>query len=215
MASDTGVRGEGLRAGVFGVAVGPPNPGGIQGVEISGDGVIGDAGGGSGTGVVGRAGTGRGVFGLSTAGRGVEGGSREDDGVVGMTNAFGKSGVFGLNTLPENATPRPGHGGEFPEPAGPSDAYGVTGFCDHPSGAGVNGGSRFGSGVIGHSENGYGGTFVMGPSTRGAQVRLVPSLNTGSPTDGNHQAGELYVDSHANLFFCKVEGVPGVWVQIA
>jgi hypothetical protein len=48
-----------------------------------------------------------------------------------------------------------------------------------------------------------------------APLRLLPAETAGVPASGYHQVGELFVDSHGNLFFCKVTGSPGTWVKIA
>lgn len=67
-----------------------------------------------------------------------------------------------------------------------------------------------GSGVIGYSGNGIGGTFAGG----GAPLRLQPASAEGAPTTGNHQQGELYVDSSGTLWLCTADVAPGSWVEV-
>jgi hypothetical protein len=78
------------------------------------------------------------------------------------------------------------------------------------SGPGVVGMSGTGDGVLGFS-SGYGGNF-KGAS---APIHLYPSQLPGSPSTGNHQTGELYVDSNGLLWFCAGSGTPGTWKQVA
>ena len=71
-------------------------------------------------------------------------------------------------------------------------------------------------GVYGQGgSGGYGGQFEGGF----APLRLVPqSADTGRighPTTSPHSAGEFYVDTQGSLFYCKVTGTPGTWVQLA
>jgi hypothetical protein len=47
-----------------------------------------------------------------------------------------------------------------------------------------------------------------------AAVQLGRSSFSGPPTSGTHEAGELVLDANANLYLCKVSGVPGTWNQI-
>ena len=114
---------------------------------------------------------GAGVFGFSDVGAiGVKGFSAANDGIVGESKAALKSGVFGLNTELTGA------------------AFGVSGSCDSPDGAGVNGFSNHGGiGVRGSSHTGTGGVFS---SDNSAQINLVPKLDK-LPRDG--KAGDLLV----------------------
>lgn len=123
-----------------------------------------------------------GVNGSSDTGVGVKGTSKTNDGVVGLSNIELRSGVFGENK-------------ELNE-----RAYGVTGSCDSPKGAGIRG----------ISDDGYGGDFRGGL----APLRLVPAKTPGHPTKGNHQSGEFFVDSDGELFFCKKGGTPGDWFRV-
>lgn len=66
--------------------------------------------------------------------------------------------------------------------------------------------SGTGSGVVGTSAHGRGGRF----SGSAAQIQLMPSTAGGHPTTG--QSGDLFVDSHHRLWFCK-GGTS--WVQVA
>jgi len=101
-------------------------------------------------------------------------------------------------------------------------ATGVFASSTSATGAGVIGHSGKGSGVIGKSDQGPG---VLGMSEIGvggefggtsAAIRLRPAEGgEGFPKSGDHQVGELFLDSKANLFFCVTSGKPGVWVQFA
>jgi hypothetical protein len=125
---------------------------------------------------------GAGVNGFSDEGVGVKGHSKRNDGIVGSSAFQGKSGVFGFNTKPTGA------------------AFGVSGTTDSPDGAGV----------LGFSDQGYGGNFRGGR----APLRLEPANTAGRPTTGDHQRGELFVDSTGELFYCKVGGTPGTWFKV-
>jgi hypothetical protein len=78
------------------------------------------------------------------------------------------------------------------------------------------------SGLYGYGVNGA--TGVTGDSTTGvgailsgglAPLRLTPSGATGAPAASAHTAGELYVDSNGDLFYCTAGGTPGTWVQLS
>jgi hypothetical protein len=138
-----------------------------------------------------------GVFGRCdlSGGAGVGGRSEGVDQVTG----FGGTGVIGTSQAGDGvlgATNKAGRSG-------------VVGLND--SGTGVFGRSGTGFGVDGFSGQLYGGHFTGGL----APIRLVPSQSAGAPTAGNHQVGELFVDSSGSLFFCKVSGTPGTFVKIA
>jgi hypothetical protein len=132
-----------------------------------------------------------GVQGVSTHGVGVNGASSNNHGVVGEASRA-RSGVYGLNL--HSSDP---HGLDQAE----RTSYGVTGHAD----------DFYGIGVRGMSKHGYGATLQGGQ----APLRLLPAETAGAPASGAHQVGELFVDSHGNLFFCKVTGVPGTWFKIA
>lgn len=186
-----------------------------------------------------------GVAGESKDGIGSRGHSAENNGVVGLSDASGKSGVFGFNTN----TKQQGTG------------YGVFGRCDASNGAGVEAESGHGVGVRGHSglndaivglsdansrsgvygfnsspkgvaygvfgrANSTGGAGVAGASENGyggsfrggqAPMRLQPSSSQGAPTSGDRLTGEFYVDSAGNLYFCKTGGAGAAakWVKLA
>ena len=80
-------------------------------------------------------------------------------------------------------------------------SYGVTGHADDVRGIGVRG----------MSKHGYGATLQGGR----APLRLLPAETAGVPASGDHEVGELFVDSNGDLFFCKVKGTPCTWVKIA
>jgi hypothetical protein len=175
-----------------------------------------------------------GVAGESKDGIGSRGHSAENNGVVGVSDAEGKSGVFGFNTKQQ----------------GTGTGYGVFGRCDASNGAGVEAESGHGVGVRGHSRlndaivglsdansksgvygfnsspkgvaygvfgraDSAGGAGVAGASENGhggsfrggqAPVRLQPSDSPGAPATGARLSGEFYVDSAGDLYFCKTGG---------
>jgi hypothetical protein len=195
---------------------------------------------GSGTGVFGTSGEGAGVRGSSREGNGVIGTSMAGDGVVGGSDADVKSGVFGFNTLQTGAAFGVSGKSDSPDGAGingfsdpgvgvkgtskTNDGVvgsssvalksGVFGFNTLQTGAafGVSGSSDSpdGAGIHGISDQGYGGHFRGGR----APLRLVPANTPGDPSSGNHQRGELFVDSNGDLFFCKDSGTPGNWFRV-
>lgn len=95
-----------------------------------------------------------------------------------------------------------------------ADAYkvGVAGSSDAAVGfgAGVYGYNPTGYAIRGDSTNGYGGGFNGGL----AQIRLIPSSNTGKPNSGTHSVGEFYVDSGGTIFYCVSGGTPGNWIKL-
>jgi hypothetical protein len=215
---ENGVVASGTKLGVHGIGVGD------EGTTAIADGVRGESHAG-GSGVVGigpEAGVrgesekgGDGVRGFSEEGVGVRGESNTNDGVVGTSRGQrgeGTSGVFGFNTRRTGA------------------AFGVRGESESPDGAGIRGFSKEGVGVKGESNtndgvvgvtrssnapdgagirgisaSGYGGHFEGGR----APLRLVPADTPGPPTNGNHERGELFIDSDGSLFFCNDSGTPG------
>ena len=168
--------------------------------------------------------------------------SGANDGVVGLSDAQNKSGVYGFNSLDSGA------------------AYGVFGRCEADEGAGVGADSSLGVGVRGHSSfndavvglsdgkvrngvfgfnsntsgaavgvlgqcNSPQGIGVRGSSSGGygasfsgglAPLRIEPASTKGSPGIGAHLTGELFVDSLGDLYFCKTGGVgpAALWVKL-
>jgi hypothetical protein len=115
--------------------------------------------------------------------------------MVGEANSRARSGVYGLNL----------YSGD-PHSLDQADrtSYGVTGHAD----------DFYGIGVRGMSKHGYGATLQGGQ----APLRLLPAETAGKPASG--QVGELFVDSHGDLYFCKVTGSqvtgsPPTWKKIA
>jgi hypothetical protein len=108
---------------------------------------------------------------------------------------------------------------------GIGDGAGVVGFGD----VGVQATGNVGAGVFASGEPGVlgsgsmvgvsGQAFGYGVEAQGntAPLHLVPSTTgvAGPPTSGDHQMGELYVDSVGALFYCRVSGTPGTWVALA
>jgi hypothetical protein len=199
----------------------------------------------AGYGVFGRCDTpnGAGVGAESALGVGARAHSGGNDGVVGLSDAANKSGVFGFNSL---------EGGV---------GYGLFGRCDADEGAGVGAESSLGVGVRGHSRyndavvglsdakaksgvygfnssasgvafgvygrsNSPAGVGVGGSSDHGygasfrgglAPLRIEPASTVGAPTAGSHLTGELFVDSLGDLYFCKTggNGPAAKWFKIA
>jgi len=72
-------------------------------------------------------------------------------------------------------------------------------------------------GVFGASSTGFAGAFqssATGIST-GTQLWLSPGSAVGHPTGGEHDAGELWLDSNAVLWLCVAIGTPGTWVNLS
>ncbi len=229
---------------------------GVIGTSTANDGVVGVSGGERKSGVFGdhtqstgvafgvsgrcQSPVGAGVNGFSVSGNGVIGTSTSNDGVVGISSVEIKSGVFGDNTnltgtafgvsgrsqsplgagvngfsvsgIGVKGTSTSNHGvvglssvghksGVFGHNTQPTDAaFGVSGISDSADGAGVGG----------SSESGYGGQFHGAR----APLRLLPAATSGSPTTGEHQIGELFIDGNGDLFLCKGNGTPGTWFLV-
>jgi hypothetical protein len=47
-----------------------------------------------------------------------------------------------------------------------------------------------------------------------AQILLSPGSTPGHPTGGDHQLGEIYVDSSGTMFRCVADGTPGIWAPM-
>ncbi len=162
-------------------------------------------------------GIGTGVIGSSQSGQGVQGaGSIGVQGVGRGQDALGVHGVIlegsGVGVLGEG---NPGVSGISAVSAG-VQGEGMPGVLGHCSVnpimmetiahqvqapghfAGVNGDSAHGTGV-------YGGQFQ---GSR-AQLSLLPGTGVGKPTSGQHDLGEIYMDSAASLFVCIAGGTPG------
>jgi hypothetical protein len=114
------------------------------------------------------------------------------------------TGVFGQSTSTSTTLNVAGVQGEA------SSAPGVAGTSG--SGAGVSAFSTTGPGVAAASQMNYGGSF--GASGL-APLFLAPATTAGTPTTGNHQAGELLVDKNGVLFYCVQSGTPGAWVDLS
>jgi hypothetical protein len=115
--------------------------------------------------------------------------------MVGETNSDARSGVYGINYYQFDARRQEAFNSHE------RISYGVTGHADDVHGIGVRG----------ISKHGCGATLQGGR----APLRLLPAETAGVPASGHHEVGELFVDSHGALFFCKVTGTPGTWVKIA
>ncbi|MGZ3600987.1 MAG: hypothetical protein ACXVCX_20395 [Ktedonobacterales bacterium] len=102
--------------------------------------------------------------------------------------------------------------------------YGVTQDGVGANGAGLNGsGTGTGTGVQGHSQNGIGvqgnsANLIGGSFTGGlAPLSLGLAATAGAPqaASGAHTAGEIYLDSQANVFVCVASGTPGTWRSLS
>ena len=154
-------------------------------------------------------------FGLQATGSayGISGTGNTYAGVAGDTSTAGVPGVSGQS---RSAT---------------GQGSGVFGFSQSPNGRGVTGQSP-GIGVYGLARSisseppppaGTIGVLGSAPETGGiggvfrgsnAPLLLLPAATAGAPTTGTHQVGELSVSSDGNLYFCRVAGAPGTWVQL-
>ncbi|NND76516.1 MAG: hypothetical protein HKN44_16080 [Ilumatobacter sp.] len=102
-----------------------------------------------------------------------------------------------------------------------------------PSGVGVNGRSTSGDAVFGQVTTGRGlvgnattsgiglsafsdaGIGAVVGSTSGTPLQIQASSTvSGAPTSGFHPAGALFVDVDNRLFYNRVSGSPGVWIQL-
>ena len=196
-AGDPGVAGVGVDDGSTGV-VGQLGGGVAFGDGVQGygkgkyyNGVIGLSFSSRGYGVSGHGGTG--VQGVSYgAGPGVYGrhsSKTEGHGVKGEGKGSGRAGVLGTNA----------DGG----------GYGVWGLNTSSGGTGVYGYGY--CGVRGQGRgSGYGGQFEGGK----AQLKLTPKGTQGRPKSGQHQKGEIYVDSATHIFVCTGGGTPGTWRKV-
>lgn len=150
-------------------------------------------------------GGGAGVYGENVKGDGVQGvGNGGGSGVYGQ----GRTGVRGESSAPEGVGVHGETAADF--------ARGVFGRTTGFNGQGVSGEGPKGTGVLGTGKtgvagmstgSGYGGYFEGGK----AQLRIMPSLETGRPTTGSHFKGEIYMDTAGKLFVCTGTGTPGKW----
>ena len=197
-------------------------PGGIFGV-------YGRAESPSWAGVAGRNSTegGIGVDGSATSGTGVYGNG--NNGVHGRSIERGWAGVYGNNITDYGfGVVGDGSGDDGAGVLGRNDNQGADGVQGKGGRSGVYGEGRFGvfgngqgAGVYGTAQSqdgvaimgnalGYGGLFNGGK----AQLWLQPGASADRPTSGDHNAGELYMDSNATLFVCTAGGNPGVWRMV-
>jgi hypothetical protein len=184
--------------GYSGSSIPPPSPAntGVFGHADRDATSVGVRGGSSlGTGVYGHSSTGRGMWGTSTSGYGVVGTSPSGYGLYGQSySGTGVSGFSSSHSLPavvaysfgEN-TGLQGYSGTASPPA-TIPKTGVQGYADTDAGA---------VGVRGTSPAGRGGVFKGGA----AQLKLQPMRAASHPSSG--QAGDLFVDASARLWFCK------------
>jgi hypothetical protein len=151
-------------------------------------------------------------------GAGVYGENVKGDGVQGVSN-FGGSGVYGQGRTGVRGESSAQEGvGVRGETAGDS-TRGVFGRTTGFNGQGVSGEGLNGTGVLGTGKTGvagispgtgYGGYFEGGK----AQLRIMPSLESGRPTTGSHFKGEIYMDTAGTLFVCIGTGIPGKWRRL-
>jgi len=147
------------------------------------------------------------AYGISGTGS-IYAGVAGDSATAGATGVIGQSrstsgqgsGVFGSSGSPNGR----GVSGQSPGVGVYGVAFTLGGFeAPLPAGA---------IGVLGSAPEpvGIGGVFRGGS----AALRLLPATAAGAPTAGTHQVGELSVSSDGNLYFCRVAGAPGTWVQL-
>ena len=81
-------------------------------------------------------------------------------------------------------------------------------------------GNHIGNGVAAYSTGPAPAVYALAGADRGivsvskfAQIKLTPGSQTTHPKAG--QAGDLFVDKSARLWFCKVGGATATWKQIA
>jgi hypothetical protein len=146
-------------------------------------------GNGSAYGVVGNGGQYAGVAGDSARGTGVSGQARATSGPAAGVSGYAFS-VDGVGVA--GASPNIGVGGradnDFRWPTGtPIGMYGVADI-----------------------DGGVGAMFAG----RRAPLRLVPADASGAPAAGQHEIGELVVDSAGRVFVCTAAGTPGTWNEL-
>jgi len=139
------------------------------------------------------------LVGTSDSGVGVSGSSKTGIGVAGTAGTVGSTGIGVSGSGSDTGV------------VGSGNVVGVRGAG--PT-IGVLGGGNL-TGVKGISiapggSGGYGGDF----EGELAPVWLRPSKTQGSPKSGSHNAGELYVDNQAALYFCVAGGTPGTWKKV-
>jgi len=170
----------------------------------------------------------------TSSGVGVDASSTGSDGVRGSTSGTNKAGLAGTGAGPGcagvygNGTAAGAFGysetgiGVWGSLTGATTSsiraavYGDGGSADHgvlgatEGGTGVRGTAGTGDGVSGSSSSGRGGVFTGGA----AQIALTPAPTTGAPTMDPHKAGDLFLDTDANLYICTKSGSPGTWVRV-
>jgi hypothetical protein len=165
---------------------------GPTGVRGSGNqfGVVGESS-GSGTGVQGRSRTGDALYGLTYQGRGAVAVSLDNYGVQAFSrnrSAVLAQSIAGAGVISYTTS------GADPAVLAEND----SGVADSTALL-----------VFGHAGV---GAYLSGDR---APLRLALAQASGAPTSGDHLAGEIYLDSNADLFLCKASGSPGTWAQIA
>jgi len=214
-ATGIGVRGED-KTGVHGES-GTANWGAVTGKHTGiGYGVVGDGGGATEAGVLGRNSGGHGVRGEGTAG--VVGVSSTDgwEGVYGQHTGSSGYGVVGDGTGTAAGVLGRNSAGEGLRGEGIKGVYGVGTVGVHGVSAATNSSALLGeaigaaAGVKATSQSGYGAVISGGK----AQLRLVPRTKIGKPTTGSHQIGELSLDKVGSLFICTAAGTPGTWKTV-
>jgi hypothetical protein len=165
-------------------------------------------------GIVGQGvGTGVGLRGISSGGPGVQGQSENGNGVLGE----GRFGVVGNGSGRDSAGVQGNHS-DIGAGVWGQGSPGVNGVCSASPRRGQEVVSRIFAGVAGSSLRGPGvyGTGIIGGQFEGnnAQLCLVPASGIGKPNFGQHNMGELYMDSTASLFICVAGGSPGTWVKV-
>lgn len=178
------------------------DPGGVTGVGFSQPGVRGYGYGGNAVhgyavppntaaGVRGESPSGDGVYGYSTQGRGTLGVSLRGTGML----------AFSRDREALNAYSVDGDGIRAATMSGSAAAVLAENGSESPAGTAVI--------CLGQSGTG------MYASGAHAAIQLGRSQQSGAPTTGFHNAGELVLDANADLYLCKVTGSPGTWKLVA
>jgi hypothetical protein len=136
------------------------------------------------------------IKGAGSGASGMLASSSGDYGIQATTTAADHSGAVGWSMVNGTGLLGYSNGGSGIPPATPAKT-GVQGVAGQDSAS---------VGVRGDSSSGRGGQF----KGKLAQLRLTPSSATKPPTSG--QAGDLFVDKHNRLWFCKGGAT---WKQIA
>lgn len=147
-------------------------------------------------------GSGWGLYGTSATGIAVNAVCDQGTGLAtaGSTAAIATGDNFGVVASGGTAVVAEGVG---------ATGIGVNATADSSAPAVLAANASTGSGVRATSQQGRGGIFA----DLAAQVKLLPGSRSTHPSTG--QRGDLYADSKGRLWFCKADGTPATWAQVA